>query len=74
MGRGCLPPIYAEGRLSRSQAVDVLFFPVAKNFCTQKFIWNLVILIKPNLDCNYTFPIDLAPNGLPFVANSVGKL
>ena len=21
---------------------------------------------KPNLDCNFTFPIDLAPSGIPF--------
>ena len=23
---------------------------------------------KPNLDCKYTFPIDLAPTGIPFGA------
>ena len=22
--------------------------------------------VKPNLDCYYTFPTDLAPNGIPF--------
>ena len=29
--------------------------------------------IKPNLGCNYVFPIDLAPNESPFVAKSIGK-
>ena len=24
------------------------------------------------LDCNYTFPIDLAPNGIPFGVKSIG--
>jgi len=28
---------------------------------------------KPNLDCNYTFPIDLEPNGISFHAKSIGK-
>ena len=26
---------------------------------------------KPNLDCNYTFPIGLAPNVIPFGVNSI---
>jgi len=30
--------------------------------------------IKPNLDGNYTFPIDLAPNGFPFGAKSIDKM
>ena len=30
--------------------------------------------IKPNLDCNYTFPMDLKPNGIPFGAKSNGKV
>ena len=29
--------------------------------------------IKPNLDCNYTFPIDLVPNGISFSTRSIGK-
>ena len=28
---------------------------------------------KPNLDCNYTFPIYLEPNGISFGAKSIGK-
>ena len=28
---------------------------------------------KPNLDCNYHFPIDLGPNGTPFTAKSIGN-
>jgi len=28
---------------------------------------------KPNSDCNYTFSIDLEPNGIPFHAKSIGK-
>ena len=27
-----------------------------------------------NLNCNYTFPIDLAPNGIASSAKSIGKL
>ena len=30
--------------------------------------------IKPNLDCNYTVEIDLAPNGILFRAESIGKV
>ena len=30
-------------------------------------------LIYTNLDCNYTFSIDLAPNGFPFVPNQLEK-
>ena len=30
--------------------------------------------IKPNFECNLTFPIDLAPNEKPFVVKSIGKL
>ena len=29
--------------------------------------------IKPNLNCNYHFPNDLAPNGSPFGTKSIGK-
>ena len=29
--------------------------------------------VKLNLDYNYPAPIDLAPNGLPFGAKSIGK-
>ena len=29
---------------------------------------------KPNLECNYTFPIDLARIGIPFGAKSIGKV
>ena len=31
-------------------------------------------IIKPNLDCNYTFPIDLAPKGIPIGAKSIGNV
>ena len=30
--------------------------------------------MKPNLDCNYRFPTDLAPNRILFGARSVGKV
>jgi len=30
--------------------------------------------MKPNLDFNYTLPTDLAPNGIPFGAKSIGKV
>ena len=29
--------------------------------------------IKPTLDCNYTFAIDLAPNGISFGPKTIGK-
>ena len=29
--------------------------------------------VKPNLDCNYTFPINLASNAIPFGANQSDK-
>ena len=28
---------------------------------------------KPNLDCNYDFQTDLAPNGIPIDSKSIGK-
>ena len=30
--------------------------------------------VKPNLDCNYIFPIDLAPKVILFCAKSIGKV
>ena len=39
---------------------------------TEKSILNLVNS-KPNVDFNYPFPIDLAQNGFPFCAISIGK-
>ena len=30
--------------------------------------------IKLNLDRDYTFPINLEPNGIPFDSNSIGKM
>ena len=35
---------------------------------TRRFYW-----IKPKLDCIYSFPIDLEPNGRPFVSKLIGK-
>ena len=40
---------------------------------TEKTFLDLVT-IKSNLDCNYTFQIDLTPNGNPFGDGSIGKL
>ena len=40
---------------------------------TEESFLNLVEP-DPNLDSNYTFPIDFAPNGIPFGAKSIGKL
>ena len=31
-------------------------------------------LSKPNLYCNYPFPIDLTPNRIPFIVISIGKV
>ena len=31
-------------------------------------------LLEPNTECNYTFPIDLAPNWLSFGAKSILKM
>ena len=30
--------------------------------------------INLNLDCNFTFPVDFAPNRVPFGAKSIGKV
>ena len=32
-----------------------------------------IMLIQPNLDCNYPFPIELAPIGIPISIKSIGK-
>ena len=29
---------------------------------------------KTNLDCNYSIPIDLEPNGIPFGTKTIGKV
>ena len=31
-------------------------------------------LIKYDIDCDYTYPIDLRSNKIPFVAKSIGKV
>ena len=31
-------------------------------------------LIRPNLDCNYAYPIDCAQNEIPFDAKLLGKV
>jgi len=40
---------------------------------TQKIGLSESCSSKPNLDCNYHFPIDLAPNEIPIGAKSIGK-
>ena len=40
---------------------------------TEKSFLNLN-QIKPNFDCNNTFPIDLLPNEIPFGAKSIEKV
>ena len=34
-----------------------------------EFSWS-----KPTFVCNYTFPINLAPNGIPFGAKLIGEV
>ena len=34
----------------------------------------LCLINKPNLDCNYTYPSDFAPNKIPFGAKLHGKV
>ena len=41
---------------------------------TQRYFFRNLVNPKPNLDCNYTIPIDLAPNGVPFGAKSIEKV
>ena len=41
---------------------------------TYREIFSQSCWIKPNLDCNYTFPIDLAPKGILFDVKSMGKI
>ena len=41
--------------------------------CTQREIASESCQIEPNLYCNYTFPIDLTSNGIPFGANLIKK-
>ena len=42
----------------------------------EKYNYNVVLLAfaKPNLNCNYTFPIDLARNELPSVVKFIEKV
>ena len=41
---------------------------------THREIFSESCSTKLNLDCNYTFHIDLAPNRIPFNAKSIGKV
>ena len=47
------------------------------NFCGasnhHREIFSETAKIKPNFDCKYDFPIDLAPNGSPFGAQTYRK-
>ena len=43
-------------------------------FPALKEIFPESCVAKPNLDCKYTFSIDLAPNGIHFGAKSIGKV
>ena len=43
------------------------------NLHTEKYFLNL-INPKPNFDYNYTFPIDLASDGIPVSGKSIGKV
>ena len=40
---------------------------------SQNFQSVIINLIKSNLDCDYTFSIDLVPMGIPFGAKFIGK-
>ena len=40
------------------------------NTCAYRKIFYESCCIKPNLDCNYPFPVDSAQNGIPFGAKS----
>ena len=42
-------------------------------FCTQSEVFSESCQSKPNLNCNYIFPIDWALNGIPFGAKSIAK-
>ena len=42
--------------------------------CVHREIFSESCLCNPNFDCNYTFSIDLAPNGITFGVKSIGKV
>ena len=42
--------------------------------CTHIQINSNCYKFKPNLDCNYTFLVDLVLNGIQYGANSIGKV
>ena len=41
--------------------------------CTHSEIFSESGKFKPNLDCNYPFPIDSALNGILIVAKYIGR-
>ena len=45
-----------------------LFWVQASSTCTQRNLFGT----KLNLDCNYPFPIDLAPIGIPIGVKYIG--
>ena len=71
---GCAPRV-------GQAAIHGALFDLGKKHDTAQCSWphtgksflNLVIS-KPNLDCNYTFTIDLITNGISSDAKSIGKV
>jgi len=51
-------------------AIDVTKYSI----CTHREIFSESVWSKPNFDCNYIFPTDLAPNGIPFVVKLIEKV
>ena len=55
-----------------SNACKVLKLMQISHYAHKKIFWESCKSI-PNLYCNYSFPIDLAPDGFPFGAKSIEK-
>ena len=58
------------------QSLDLISAPKQQNSMSQvitKDSFLNLIKIYTNLDCNYTFPVDLAPNGCLSGAKSIEK-
>ena len=56
--------IYSAGKHLEQNIASHSYREVAPESCE----------IKPNLDCNQTFPIHLPPNEIPFGAKSVSNV
>ena len=59
---------------NRASCFESYFENIMRVLHREKYSLTLFSRFKPNLDCNYTLPIDLATSGIQFGAKSIGSV